>query len=80
MDTVRMNITLPGDLARRLDKMAGPRRKSRFIAEALKRSFESMKRQELMRLLDEGYRTERSESASLVREYDAADIEGWDEY
>ena len=36
-DTVRLNITIPKELARTLDKFAGSRKRSRFIAEAVKK-------------------------------------------
>ena len=34
-DPVRLNITLPKKLVQSLDKFAGPRKRSRFIAKAL---------------------------------------------
>ncbi len=35
MSTVRLNITLPTDLAAKLDSLAGPKRKSSFVAECI---------------------------------------------
>ncbi|MBN2123382.1 MAG: ribbon-helix-helix protein, CopG family [Deltaproteobacteria bacterium] len=75
---IRLNITLPEDLARQLDEMAGSRQKSRFIAETLRRRIREIKEQELQDLLAEGYRARREESASLAKEFEPADLEGWD--
>lgn len=77
---VRLNITLPEDLARQLDEVAGVRQKSRFITEALERRIREIREQELQDLLAEGYKAGREEGASLAREFEAADLEGWDEY
>ena len=79
-DNVRLNITLPRDIARRLDKVAGPRKRSRFISEAIRRRIKQIEEQELERLLEEGYRAGRKESLSLAKEFEAIDLEGWHEY
>ena len=80
MNTVRLNITLPADLAHRLDEIAGPRKRSRFIAGALRRRIEEVQAEELQKLLEEGYRATREESQAIAREFESADLEGWDEY
>lgn len=77
---VRLNITLPEELAKELDEVAGPGQKSRFIAEALKRRVQEIRNQELRSLLEEGYKARRKEAASISKEFEAADLEGWDEY
>jgi len=79
-ETVRMNITLPRDLVEALDIVAGPRRRSQFISEAVKLRIQQFERERLESLLAEGYRASREESLKLVREFEAADIEGWDDY
>jgi hypothetical protein len=38
-----------------------------------------MRDEELYSLLEEGYRANTAESVALAREFDAADIEGWDD-
>ena len=80
MDTVRLNITLPGNLVRQLDRIVGPRKKSRFIAQILRRSLESIRKREIEKLLEEGYRSRREESRDLSRQFETIDIEGWDDY
>lgn len=79
-DNVRLNITLPRDVARRLDKFAEPRKRSRFISEAIRRRIKQIEEQEIERLLEEGYRARRKESLALAKEFEAIDLEGWHEY
>ena len=80
MNTVRLNITLPEELVRQLDNLAGPRRKSRFIAETLRQRIEKIQNEQLQTLLEEGYKSARQESLALAREFEPVDLEGWDEY
>lgn len=35
MDLTRTNVTLPGSLLREVDRLAGPRGRSRYVAEAV---------------------------------------------
>ena len=80
MSTVRVNVTLPEDLARQLDSLVEPKKKSRFIAEALRKRIEEIQRQHLDAALEEGYKSTRAESLALAKQFEPLDIEGWDEY
>lgn len=80
MSVVRMNITIPEDLAHQLDRLVGSRKKSYFIAEALKESIEKIQYKELQKALEEGYKARAQESHSIAKEYESIDLEGWDEY
>ena len=79
-DTVRLNITLPKELAQVLNKVTGPRKRSRFITEAIRQRIEQRQKEELEKILEEGYRAARREGLALTKEFEAADLEGWDEY
>ena len=79
-DSVRLNITIPQELARTLNELAGPRKRSRFIVEALKREISQRRKEDLDRALEEGYRATARESAALAKEFENADLEGWDDY
>ncbi len=72
---VRLNITLPDDIARDL---AGKHNKSRFIAEALKEKMEREKRRKIEQLMVEGYKTTDREDADLDAEWEKASLEKWD--
>ena len=79
-DPVRLNITLPKKLVRSLDKLAGPRKRSRFIAEALETQIKQYEKTKLEKLLAEGYRATEKEDVALAKEFEAVDLEEWDEY
>ena len=79
-DPVRLNITLPKKLVQSLDKLAGPRKRSRFIAKALENQIKQHEKAELEKLLAQGYQATEKESAGFAREFEDTDLEGWDEY
>lgn len=80
MSTVRLNVTLPEELARQLDNLVGTRKKSRFIAETLRQRIEKIQNEQLQTLLEEGYKAARQESLNVTKEFERVDLEGWDEY
>ena len=80
MSVVRLNITIQEELACQLNKLVGPRKKSRFIAEALEQRIGEIQEQELNKVLEEGYKVRKEESLSIAKEFEAVDVEGWDEY
>lgn len=80
MDTVRLNVTLPEDLVRELDEFVGPRKKSRFIAETLRKRIDKMRSEQLQKQLEEGYKARRAESLAIAEEFEPADLEGWDDH
>ena len=57
-----MNITLPKDLAASLDEMAGPRKRSQFIVQALRMMIDQVKNREMDLQLTEGYRAGKDEN------------------
>ena len=68
MSVVRMNITLPEKLARQLDKLVEPKKKSQFIAETLQRRIARIGVEKLQEILEEGYKkTRKKETQSLQR-------------
>ena len=79
-EIVRMNITLPKDLAVSLDEMAGPRKRSQLIARALRQMISQIKKAEMDRQLADGYKTRKSESLMVAESFEPFDLEGWDEY
>ena len=80
MSMVRMSITIPEELAQKLDQVAGSRKKSEFITESLKARIRQMEKEKLQNELAEGYKARKSESLSLAEEFEPGDLEGWDEY
>jgi metal-responsive CopG/Arc/MetJ family transcriptional regulator len=79
-ETVRLNITLPKGLVQAMKRMTGQRKRSRFIAEAIRDKIEQTEKKRIESLLEEGYRASAKESIALAGEFEKADLEGWDEY
>ena len=79
-DNIRLNITLPKDLVHLIDKMSGPRKRSRFIAEAVQLKVRQAQKGSLEKKLAEGYRAGFNDSREMASEFDAVDLEGWDDY
>lgn len=59
MSVVRMNITLPEELARQIDKLVEPKKKSQFIAETLQQRIERIQHEKLQKILEEGYKARK---------------------
>lgn len=79
-DNIRLNITLPRDLVHLIDQMSGPRKRSLFIAEAVQLKLRQAQKEDLDKKLAEGYRAGCHESLEMASEFEAADLEGWDDY
>jgi metal-responsive CopG/Arc/MetJ family transcriptional regulator len=75
-----MNITIPEHLARKLDRMVSPRKKSKFIVESLEECIRRRELQELKAQLKDGYKARKDEGLKIAEEFRKADLEGWDEY
>jgi len=67
MDYVRINISLPKTVVAELSKRLPPRKRSKFIAEALKKQLQDQKAQRLV--------TEYQEAAAEIRRINR-DLEG----
>ncbi len=70
-----LNITLPDDIAKRLAVIPN---KSRFIAKVLKEKFERERRNEVERLMIEGYTATNLEDRNVNAEWEKATLEKWD--
>jgi len=80
MGKIRLNIVVSEALLREIESMAGVRKRSRFITEAIERHIESLKREQTEKLMAEGYRARKEESRAIAEEFEIVDSEGWDEY
>ncbi len=71
---VRLNITMPDELAKELEKIPN---KSRFIAQALSEKFKREKKEKLESLMIEGYQKTRQEDQELKKDWDKATLKDW---
>ncbi|MCF6334871.1 MAG: hypothetical protein L3J12_03930 [Spirochaetales bacterium] len=80
MNTVRLNITLPDNLAAKMNSYINPRQRSRFIADAVKQKITELEELALQEQLKEGYKERKEESLKITKEFENLDLRGWDEY
>ena len=82
MDTqnIRVNISVPKRLIDAVDRFAGKRKRSLFVAEALRAKIEQLEKEQLEQRLAEGYRESRKQGIELAAEFESADLENWDEF
>ena len=75
MNTVRINITLPAEIAEMLRNV---KNKSSYIAEAVRERFERDEKANLIKELAEGYKVRKSEDKQLALEWDNTSGDGID--
>jgi len=75
MNTVRVNITLPLEIAQMLRNV---KNKSAFIAEAIRERIEREENANLIKELSEGYRARKKEDNELALEWSTTSGDGID--
>jgi metal-responsive CopG/Arc/MetJ family transcriptional regulator len=77
---MRVTVSLAKDVVKEIESAVGPRGRNKFITEAVVRQVEELRRERLVKALEEGYKAEARESRDMAAEFEAVDLEGWDEY
>jgi hypothetical protein len=80
MDRVRLNLILPRGLLHEIEIMAGSRKRSQFIVEAIRDRLAALQKEKLQKLMAEGYKATREEDKRLTKEFSVIDLENWDDY
>jgi metal-responsive CopG/Arc/MetJ family transcriptional regulator len=75
MNTVRVNITLPLEIAEMIKNM---KNKSAFIAEAIRDKAEREEKANLIKELTEGYKVRKKEDTELSLDWDTTSGDGID--
>jgi CopG family transcriptional regulator / antitoxin EndoAI len=75
---LRLNIILPEETVRLINRLAGKRYRSRFIDRAVKRYVEEVGRANLRKSLKEGAILGAERDLRLAEEWFAAEGEAWD--
>ncbi len=79
-EMIRLNITLPASVAEELNQFSGLRKRSQFIAEAIKLRIGQLKKKKMEALLAEGYQATENEGLEITQSFETIDLENWDEY
>jgi len=77
MKTLKLNFTVPADVADELKTHVAKRKRSAFVTEALKAKLEAVKKEHLLCELAEGYQARNSENAELAQEWDNSAADKW---
>ena len=75
MQTQRINITLPNDLARDLRRTIPERSRSKFIAEALRDRLG--RKRDIKKELIRSLKANRKYDKELMKDWTAVEVEGW---
>lgn len=74
--SARLNLKVPLDIMEEIEKLSGPRQRSKFIIEAIRDRIAAIRREQLALLLKEGYLARSDEAAELAKEFEPLDMEG----
>ena len=77
MKALKMNFTVPEDIVAKLKTRVSERKRSAFVAAAIREKLNQQEEEELDQALIEGYLARREEDAKINREWEAATLEGW---
>ena len=77
MKTLKLNFTIPEDIAGALKARISKRKRSAFVAAAVLAKLKELEQEQLRQALMEGYQTRREEDAEINREWEASTLEEW---
>jgi hypothetical protein len=76
MRTIRMNVTLPKDVAETLKELGGPRGQSSFIAESIRFYAKKLRRHQMQSELKAQYLEASGEDLDLVKDFEVTTADG----
>lgn len=79
MKTLRLNFTIPEDVNKQLRELVAPRKRSRFVSEAVREKLQKIEEEKFNQELIRGYIERREEDIALNKEWEAATLENWPE-
>ena len=77
MKTLKLNFTIPEDLAEALKARVAKRKRSAFVAAAVLDKLKELEQEQLKQALREGYQARREEDAEINREWEEPTLEEW---
>jgi len=79
MKTMKLNFTVPEDVAMALKDRVGKRKRSAFVTVAVQEKLKKMEEEQLKQSLIEGYQARREEANTINDEWEVATLEAWPE-
>ena len=77
MKTLKLNFTIPEDIAEALKARISKRKRSAFVAAAVLDKLKELEQEQLGQALMEGYQTRREEDTEINKEWEASTPEEW---
>ena len=77
MKTLKLNFTVPEDIAEALKSRVNKRKRSAFVAAAVLDKLKELEQEQLRQALREGYQARRGEDADVDQEWEGATLERW---
>ncbi len=74
MKTLKLNFTVPEDIAEALKSRVSKRKRSAFVAAAVADKLKELEEEQLRQSLVEGYRARQAEDAELNKEWEGATL------
>ena len=77
MKTLKLNFTVPEDIAEALKARVSKRKRSAFVAAAVAEKLKYLEEEQLRQSLVEGYQSRQAEDAEIDQEWEDATLEEW---
>lgn len=77
MKTLKLNFTVPEDVAEALKARVSRRKRSAFVAAAVADKLKELEQEHLRQSLVEGYQARRAEDTEINQEWEGATLEEW---
>jgi hypothetical protein len=77
MKTMKLNFTVPEDIAAALKSRISKRKRSAFVAAAVSEKLKELEEEQLRKSLVEGYQARQAEDAEINQEWEGTTLEEW---
>jgi hypothetical protein len=77
MKTLKLNFTVPEDIAEALKTRVGKRKRSAFVAAAVAEKLKYLEQEHIRQALVEGYQAQQDENTEINQEWEGATLEEW---
>ena len=77
MKTLKLNFTVPEDVAEALKACVSKRKRSAFVASAVLDKLKQLEQEQLRQSLVEGYQARRAEDTEVDQEWEGTTLEEW---
>jgi len=75
--TLKLNFTVPEDVAEALKARVSKRKRSAFVVAAVLDKLKELEQEQLRQALMEGYQARREEDVEINKEWEGPTLEGW---